>query len=103
MMSKLFVANLPYDIDERGLAAMFAEYGALGRVNIAVDRSTGTSRGFGFVEIEDDCALAAVEAFDGVKVQGRSIHVRVAREERKIMVGPGRRTYREQRAWEGEF
>ena len=84
---EIFVANVPFDASEDDILRLFEAYGAVERVNIVKDRDTGRSRGFFFVGMrQDEDALAAIKALDGVELQGRSLSVSRARERR-----PGRR------------
>ena len=79
-MTKLFVGGLPYAMNDQALNDLFAEHGAVQSAAVITDRSTGQSKGFGFVEMEDDAAAqAAIEALNGKDIDGRSIAVSVAR------------------------
>ncbi|HEX9794051.1 MAG TPA: RNA-binding protein [Planctomycetota bacterium] len=75
----IYVGNLPFSVDERGLRALFEQFGAVLSSNIIMDRDTGRPRGFGFVEMNDDEARAAIEALDGHKLDGRDLRVNEAR------------------------
>jgi len=80
MQNKLFVGNLPWSVDDEKLNELFASYGELISARVVTDRESGRSRGFGFVEYADDAAAqAAIEAMDGVDVDGRNMTVSVAR------------------------
>jgi RNA recognition motif-containing protein len=77
---KLYVGNLNYRSEESDLESLFAEYGEVTSLNILVDRVTGRSRGFGFVEMaDDDAAEAAIKALDGAEFDGRNLRVNEAR------------------------
>ncbi len=81
----IYVGNLPYSTDEESLGSLFAEYGDVQSVKLISDRQTGRSRGFGFVEMDDDAAAqAAIDATHGMDLDGRSLVVNEAkpREER---------------------
>lgn len=81
----IYVGNLPYTADEEALTELFGEYGDVSTVKLIEDRQTGRSRGFGFVEMEDDSAAeAAIEATHGLDFGGRALVVNEAkpREER---------------------
>ena len=81
MATKLYVGNLSYSTDKDGLERIFSEYGTLVSATVIVDKQTGNSKGFGFVEFEDDtCAQKAVSAINGKEVDGRRIRVSEARE-----------------------
>lgn len=81
MATKLYVGNLSYSTDKDGLERIFSEYGTLVSATVIVDRQTGGSKGFGFVEFEDEsCAQKAVSALNGREVDGRRIRVSEARE-----------------------
>lgn len=81
----IYVGNLPYSTDEEALGSLFSEYGDVQSVKLVIDRQTGRSRGFGFVEMDDDSAAqAAIDATHGMDMGGRSLVVNEAkpREER---------------------
>lgn len=79
-MTKLFVGGLPYAVNDQELNDLFLDYGKIVSAIVISDRSTGRSKGFGFVEIEDDSqAQKAIEEMNGKSVGGRSIIVSVAR------------------------
>ena len=81
MATNIFVGNLPFSTGSDDLEALFGRHGAVSRAQVITDRDTGRSRGFGFVEMDDDAeAQAAIEALDGSDVDGRQIRVNVARE-----------------------
>ena len=82
MGKRLYVGNLSYDTTEDSLRAAFSEGGrTVTEVHIMVDRDSGRPRGFGFVEMGSDSeAQAAVEALDGVNLDGRNLRVNEARE-----------------------
>ncbi len=66
MAKKLFVGNLSYNVNDEQLAEMFASFGEVASAAVIIDRQTGRSKGFGFVEFNDDAAAdAAVEAMNG--------------------------------------
>jgi RNA recognition motif-containing protein len=80
---KLYVGNLPYTTSEDDLRELFSAYGTPTSVNIVVDRFSGRSRGFGFVEFADAAeAQAAIEALNGKELGGRTLTVNEARPER---------------------
>ncbi len=80
MAKKLYVGGLPYSTTEEELKATFSEAGVVSSVRIIVDRMTNRSRGFGFVEFENDAdADKAVETFDGKEFGGRTLVVNEAR------------------------
>jgi len=77
---RLYVGNVPYDTSEQDLEAMFAPHGQVEAVNLIIDRETGRSRGFAFVEMDDGGARAALEALDGADMGGRKLRVSEAHE-----------------------
>jgi cold-inducible RNA-binding protein len=80
MGKKLYVGNLSYDTDNAALEAMFAPFGAVQSAQVILDRDTGRSKGFGFVEMNTDQeAQAAIAALSGQQVGGRSLTVNEAR------------------------
>lgn len=64
-MMNLYVTNLSYLIDNRRLQDIFAPYGDVVSAKVIMDRETGRSRGFGFVEMKGEDALAAIKALNG--------------------------------------
>jgi RNA recognition motif-containing protein len=79
MAKTLYVGNLNFRTDEEGLRAAFSEYGTVSDARIVMDRDTGRSRGFGFVEMEDDdAANSAIESMNGADLDGRPLRVNEA-------------------------
>jgi RNA recognition motif-containing protein len=77
---KIYVASIPFRTSEEDLRVAFEDYGDVSSVRIVKDRETQRSRGFGFVEMEDDSqARAAIEALHGSSFQGRDLVVNEAR------------------------
>lgn len=76
----IYVGNLPFTTSENDLAELFSEHGQVISAKIIMDRMTGRSRGFGFVEMEnDDEGKTAIEALDQKEWQGRTLKVNEAR------------------------
>ena len=75
---KLLVGNIPYAMDETALQAILVPYGPVLTVRIARERD-GRSKGYGFVDMPDVDALAAIEALNGSTLGGRTIHVSEAK------------------------
>lgn len=76
---KLFVAGLPYDLDDQELNEIFSEHGTVSSAKVIMDRETGKSRGFGFVEFADSTqAQAAIKALDGAELSGKTLAVKQA-------------------------
>ncbi len=81
MGKRLYVGNLPYRMTEDELADAFSQVGPVTDVTIVIDRETGRSRGFGFVEMADEgTAAAALEQLNGAEVGGRTLKVAEAKE-----------------------
>ena len=78
-MKKLYVGNLPYSVDDSKLAEMFSEFGEVSSATVISDRDSGRSKGFGFVEMDDAAADAAMAAMDGKETDGRALKVNEAR------------------------
>src|SRR6476661_9591057 len=79
MSRKLFVGNLPYSVTSERLQEAFSQFGTVTSSKVIVDRETGRSRGFAFLEMEtDDQGAAAMQAMNGSLLDGRSIAVREA-------------------------
>lgn len=80
MSNKIYVGNLPYSVTDSALKSNFAEFGSVSSAKVMMDRETGTSKGFGFVEMASaEIAQAAISALHGMSVDGRSIVVSLAR------------------------
>ena len=78
--SKIYVVNLPFSVTDASLRSNFAEFGGVSSAKVMMDRDTGTSKGFGFVEMASaEVAQAAIAALHGMSVDGRSIVVSLAR------------------------
>ncbi len=92
MGNKLYVGNLSYNIRDEDLQQAFAQYGSVSSAKVMMDRDTGRSKGFGFVEMGSDAeAQAAINAMNGQALDGRAIVVNEARprEERPGGFGGG--------------
>ena len=80
MSKNIYVGNLSYQTDEEALRTLFSAYGAVKSVSVIKDRYTGESRGFGFVEMDDDTeAQAAIDGLNGADCEGRSLKVNEAK------------------------
>ncbi|MBI2577738.1 MAG: RNA-binding protein [Candidatus Wildermuthbacteria bacterium] len=80
MAKKLYVGGLPYTTQEDSLKEAFSKAGTVESVSIVIDRMTGRSRGFGFVEMAaDEEAQAAIEMYNGKEFEGRTLTVNEAR------------------------
>ena len=89
----IFVAKLDYEVTSEELQAAFEEYGAVDSAKVIMDRDTGRSKGFGFVEMpDDDEAYAAIDALNESEMNGREIVVKKA-EDRGGRGGGGRGGY----------
>ncbi len=80
MAKKLYVGNLSYSINNDSLKDMFSAAGTVESATIIMDKMTGRSKGFGFVEMStDEEAQKAIEMFDGKEMEGRALTVNEAR------------------------
>ena len=86
-MKKIYVGNLPWTTTDADLKELFASYGEVSSASVITDRETGRSRGFGFVEIDEDGADKAIGELDGRDYGGRPLRVNPALEKRRG--GPG--------------
>ena len=92
MGNKLYVGNLSYNVRDEDLQQAFAQYGSVSSAKVMMDRDTGRSKGFGFVEMGSDPeAQAAINGMNGQALDGRAIVVNEARprEERPGGFGGG--------------
>ena len=80
MGNKLYVGNLPYSVRDNDLEQAFGQFGAVTSAKVMMERDTGRSKGFGFVEMGSDAeAQAAINGMNGQPLGGRSIVVNEAR------------------------
>lgn len=80
MGKKLYVGNLSYSTNDESLRAAFASFGTVESAKVIMDRETGRSKGFGFIEMSsDEEATAAISGLDGQVVDGRNLRVSEAR------------------------
>lgn len=92
MGKKLYVGNLSFDIGDSNLQEMFTPFGTVASAKVIMDRDTGRSKGFGFVEMgTDEEAAAAITGLNAKEVQGRALTVNEARP--KTEGGGGRGGY----------
>ena len=100
----IYVGNLPYSITDDELKGLFGAYGQVASARVVMDRATGQSKGFGFVEMPDKTqAQQAVEALNGYDSQGRKLRVNESqpkpREDRGPRGGGGDRRDRGGERW----
>ena len=88
----IFIAGLTYQITEQDLRELFEEYGTVTSAKVITDRFTGRSRGFGFVEMDDDSeGQRAIEQLNEAEYDGRTLTVSVARPRTDRTGGGGER------------
>lgn len=95
-MTSIFVAKLDFGVTNEQLKSLFEQHGKVAKASVAVDRETGKSRGFGFVEMPDEIeAQTAIRALDGFHVNGRPIAVKQAedRSANKGQANPSKPNY----------
>jgi RNA recognition motif-containing protein len=78
MAVTLYVGNLPWSLTEDELAQAFGSVGPVQAARIITDSETGRSRGFGFVDLDDDNAQRAIQVMDGFELKGRRLIVNEA-------------------------
>lgn len=89
-MINIYVGNLPYSMNDGELEDLFTEFGAVQSAKVIFDRDTQRSKGFGFVEMEDDEAgRAAIDAMNDHPVEGRPLRVNEARPREERSGGGG--------------
>ncbi|MGB5736509.1 MAG: RNA-binding protein [Thiohalocapsa sp.] len=90
----IYVGNLPYSVTDSDLRETFSQYGSVDQVNLITDKFSGDSKGFGFVEMNNNSeADAAIKALNGTDMKGRNITVNQAKpkSDRPSHGGGGRR------------
>lgn len=76
----IYVGNIPYSTSDDDLRTTFSEYGEVASAKVIMDRDSGRSKGFGFVEMDSiDAGTQAIKALDGTPMEGRNIKVNEAR------------------------
>ena len=88
-MKKLYVGNLPFSATETEINELFSKHGTVHSVALINDRETGRPRGFGFVEMDDEAATAAISALNGQEMGGRDLRVNEAQDRPKRGGGGG--------------
>jgi RNA recognition motif-containing protein len=77
-LKKIYVGNLPFSTTDADLRQLFASHGEVVSASVVMDRESGRSRGFGFVEMDTANATSAISALDGCDFAGRSLRVNEA-------------------------
>jgi len=90
LSKKLYVGNLSFNSTEDDIRTQFATFGEVISVNLITDRETGRLRGFGFVEMDEEGARAAIQGMDGKDFGGRTLKVNEAEDKPRSGGGGGR-------------
>lgn len=89
---KIFVAGLPYDLDDAELVEIFEKFGTITSAKVAIDKETGKSRGFGFVDMpNDDEAREAIDGLNDISLGKKPLVVKQADEKSSPGGGGGSR------------
>ncbi len=89
----MYVSNLGFQVNDEELKTLFNKFGEVTSAKVVMDRETGRSRGFGFVEMADAAAEEAMKSLDGTQVDGRAISVTKARPKTDNRSGGGGGSY----------
>jgi len=90
MAKKIYVGNLPFSCRDQELSDIFADFGSVDSAKVIMDRDSGRSKGFGFVEMsDDDAAMKAIDSLNGKEVGGRALNVSEAKPQEKREGGGG--------------
>ena len=90
---KIFVAGLPYDLDDNELVEIFEKFGTIISAKVAMDKETGKSKGFGFIEMQNDAeALDAIESLNDISLGKKPLVVKRAEEGNSRTAGGGANT-----------
>jgi cold-inducible RNA-binding protein len=81
-VKKIYVGNLPFSATDEDVTQLFGQHGTVHSVALINDRETGRPRGFGFVEMDDNEAMAAISALNGFEMEGRNLRVNEAEDRR---------------------
>ncbi len=76
----IYVGNLPWSAGDQELEDLFSQFGSVQRSRVILDRETGRSRGFGFVEMDDDGGRKAIDQLNGQEMDGRALRINEAQE-----------------------
>jgi len=80
----IYVGNLHYGVNEEELTEIFGKFGTVNSVKVITDKYSGQSKGFGFIEMEDDTeGNQAVSELNGIEISGRNIKVNIAHEKKR--------------------
>lgn len=91
-MKNIYVGNLSYNASEDDIRDAFAQFGEVSRVSMIIDRETGRSRGFAFVEMPNDQeALQAIDGVNDMEIAGRNVRVNEAKPQERRPAGGSRR------------
>lgn len=80
MAKRIYVGNIPFTTKEEDLRTLFVDYGDVLSASVISDRETGRSRGFAFVEMEDEDATRAIEGLNNKEYNGRTLKINEARD-----------------------
>ncbi len=94
LSKNIYVGNLSFNATEDQVRDLFAQYGQVNSVAMITDRDTGRFRGFGFVEMEDAAANAAIQALNDTEFDGRTLRVNEARPREERSGGNRNNNYR---------
>ena len=86
---KIYVGGLPYQVTDEQLAQMFSSYGEVQSAKIILDRQTNRSKGFGFIEMDDESGKRAMDELNGAELGGRTLTVNEARPQEDRPAGGG--------------
>tara|TARA_B100001142_G_C14321497_1_gene650629 strand:- start:951 stop:1196 length:246 start_codon:yes stop_codon:yes gene_type:complete len=75
----IYVGNLPWAVDDKDLEELFSEYGDVESAKVIKYKDSNRSKGFGFVEMDDESAAKAIEALEGHELEGRPLKVNQSR------------------------
>ena len=81
--NKIYVGNLPFSIEEKGLEESFEQFGTVAEIYIPTDRETGKKRGFAFLTFESQESAEKALSMDGKELEGRAIRVNIAQDKRR--------------------
>lgn len=100
MGKKIYVGNLSFNVDSDQLTQVFSEFGTVDTANVIMDRDSGRSKGFAFIEMSSDsAAMTAIEKLNGMELSGRAMNISEAKPQERRSSGGSRGGFGSRRSY----